>query len=87
MDQYSEKKVLRTLYMLNHKLKGCWLFLLPLPDYRSVMEVLFSVKIFAVEFSPDLCVLRSHESKKVVFGNWSVRMGICMPARVYVTAR
>ena len=51
--------------------------LLPLPYYRKVMEVLFSVKIFDVEFSPDLNVLRSPESKKVVFGNWSVRMYVC----------
>ena len=29
-------------------------FLLPLPYYRKVIEVLFSVKIFTVEFSPDL---------------------------------
>ena len=48
--------------------------LLPLPYYRKVMEVLFSVKIFDVEFSPDLNVLRSPESKKVVFGNFSVGM-------------
>ena len=44
-------------------------FLLPLPYYRTVMEVLFSAKIFDVEFSPDLYVLRSPESKNVVFGN------------------
>ena len=49
-----------------------------LPDYRQVMEVLFSVKIFDVEFSHDLYVLRSPESKKVVFGNWSVRMYVCV---------
>ena len=54
------------------------LFLLPLPYYRKVMEVLFSVKIFDVEFSPDIHVLRSPESKKVVFGNWSVRMYVCV---------
>ena len=53
-------------------------FLLPLPYYRKVMEVLFSVKIFDVEFSPDLYVLRSPESKKVVSGNWSVRMYVCV---------
>ena len=46
--------------------------------YRKVMEVLFSVKIFDVEFSPDLYVFRSPESKKVVFGIWSVRMYVCM---------
>ena len=48
-----------------------------------LMEVLFSVKIFDVEFSPDLYVLRSPEYKKVVFGNWSVRMYV----GVGVTAR
>ena len=53
-------------------------FLLPLPYYRKVMEVLFSVKIFDGEFSPDLYVLRSPESKKVVFENWSVRMYVCV---------
>ena len=42
------------------------------------MEVLF--KISDVEFSPDLYVLRSPESKKVVFRNWSVRMYV----RIYV---
>ena len=53
-------------------------FLLPLPYYHKVMEVLCSVKIFDVEFSPDLYVLRSPESKNVVFGNWSVRMYVCV---------
>ena len=53
-----------------------------LPYYRKVMEVLFSVKIFDVEFSPDLYVLRSPESKKVAFGNWSVRMYVCACVRV-----
>ena len=44
------------------------------------VKVLFSVKIFDVEFSPDLYALRSIEYKKVVgFENWSVR--------AYVTAR
>ena len=62
-----------------------FLFLLPLPYYRKVMEVLFSVKIFDVEFSPDLYVLMSPESKKVVFGNWSVSMYVCVC--VCVTAR
>ena len=48
------------------------------PYGSMVMEVLFSVKIFDVEFSPVLYVLRSPESKKVVFGNWSVRMYVCV---------
>ena len=39
-------------------------FLLPLPYYRKVMEVLFSVKIFDVEFTPDLYVVRFPESQK-----------------------
>ena len=52
-------------------------FLFPLPDYHQAMEVLFSVKIFDVVFSPDLYVLRSSEFKKVVFVNWSVRMCVC----------
>ena len=34
-------------------------FLLSLFDYRWEMKALFSVKIFNVEFSPDLYVLRS----------------------------
>ena len=42
------------------------------------MKALFTVKIFDVEFSPNLYVLRSPESekkkKKTVFGSWSVRM-------------
>ena len=42
------------------------------------MEELFSVKIFDAEFLPDLYVLRSPESEKVVFGNWSVRMYVCV---------
>ena len=50
-----------------------------MPDYRLVMEVLFSVKIFDNEFSLDLYALKSSESKKVVLENWSVR--------VYVTVR
>ena len=44
------------------------------------MEALFSVKIFDVEFSLDLYVLRSPETKKVVLGNWSVRMRVCVTA-------
>ena len=43
--------------------------LFPLPDYCKLMKVLFSIKIFNVEFSPELYVLRSTESKKVFFGN------------------
>ena len=49
-------------------------FLLKLPDYSQVMEVLLSVKTFDVEFSSDLYVMRSPESKKVDFGDWSVRL-------------
>ena len=48
------------------------------------MEVLLSNKICDAEFSPDLYVLRSTESKNVVFGNWSVRMYVCMYVCVYV---
>ena len=51
------------------------------------MEVLFSVKILDVDFLPDLYVLRSPETKKVVFENWSVRMYVCVRVRMYVTAR
>ena len=51
------------------------------------MQVLFSVKTFDVEFLPDLYVLRPPESKKVFFGNWSVRMNVCGCVRTYVTAR
>ena len=54
-------------------------FLLPLAYCRKVMEVLFSVKIFDVEFPPDLYVLRSTESKKVVFGQ-CVRVYVCVSA-------
>ena len=69
--RFLNSSVMTDMFMTNH-------FLLPLPYYRKVMEVLFSVKIFDVEFSPDLYVLRSPESKKVVFGNWSVRMYVCV---------
>ena len=70
----------------NLKFKIIWLevnsiyftFLLPLPYYREVMEVLFSVKIFDIEYKPDLYVLRSPQSKKVVFGNLSVRLYACV---------
>ena len=59
-------------------------FLLPIPYYSKVMEVLFSVKIFDVEFSPDLYILKSPQFKKVVFGNWSVRMCACVCVRMCV---
>ena len=52
--------------------------LLPLHVGSKLMEVLFSVRIFDVEFSSDLYVLRSPNSKKVAFGNWSVRMYVCV---------
>ena len=42
------------------------------------MEILFSVKSFDIELPPDLYVLRSPESKKVVFGNWSMHMCVCV---------
>ena len=41
------------------------------------MDVLFSVKIFDDEFSPNLNILTSPESKKVVFGKWFVSMCVC----------
>ena len=44
---------------------------------RKVMAIKFSVKIFDIEFSADLYILRSPESKKVVLGNWSIRMYVC----------
>ena len=56
-------------------------FLLSLFDYRWEMKALFSVKIFNVEFSPDLYVLRTSESKKEVFGNRSARMYVCLIVR------
>ena len=62
-------------------------FLFPLPYYRKVMEVLFSVKIFDVEFLPDLYVLKSPESKKVVFRNSSVRMYVRVRVCVCVCVR
>ena len=46
------------------------------------MKVLFSIKIVDVKFLPDLYVLRSSDSKKVVFGNWSVRMYVCVCMRL-----
>ena len=63
------------IYLFLYKFLG---FLLLLPDYHQVMEVQFSVKIFDVRFSSDLYILKSPEYKKVVFGNWSVRMCVCM---------
>ena len=48
---------------------------------------MFSVKIFKSEFSPDLYVLRSHESKSVVFGNrsrlTSICLCVCVSVRLY----
>ena len=52
-------------------------FLLPLSYYCKVMEALFPIKIFDVEFLPNLYVLKSSKSKKVVFGNLSVHMYVC----------
>ena len=40
------------------------------------MEQLFSVKVFDVEFSPDVYILKYPESKKEVFGNWSVHISV-----------
>ena len=70
------KCILVTALMKNKNVAKV-LFLLPLPDYRYAMDVLFSVKIFDIEFSPDLHVLRSPESKKTGF--WKL---VC--AYVYV---
>ena len=47
-------------------------FLLLLSEYRKVIEVLHSAKIFDIEFPPDLYVRRSSQSKSVVFENRSV---------------
>ena len=44
-------------------------------------------QIFDAEFLPDIQVLKSPESKKVVFGNWSARMYVCVCVCVCVTAR
>ena len=60
--------------MIDHVIK----LLLPSPYYRKVMEVLFSVKIFYVEFSPDLYVLNPPELKK-----WFLETGLC----VYILRR
>ena len=43
----------------------------------NFLVVSFSVKIFDIEFSPDLYVLKSLEPQKVVFENWSKRMYVC----------
>ena len=51
---------------------------LPLPNYRSVMEVLHSIKIFDAKFLPHFYVLKSCESKKVVFECWSLHMCVCV---------
>ena len=45
---------------------------------QYVIEVLLSVKICDIEFSPDLYVLGSFESKKVVFENYSVSVCVCV---------
>ena len=53
--------------------------LLPLPDFLWVMEALYLVKTFNIEFSPDVHVLRHPESKKkMVFENWSVPTYVCV---------
>ena len=49
-------------------------FLVPVTDYYYVMEILYSAKIFDIEFLPDLYVFGSSEPKKVVLENLSVRM-------------
>ena len=77
------KCILVTALMKNKNVAKV-LFLLPLPDYRYAMDVLFSVKIFDIEFSPDLHVLRSPESKKVVL---EIGLCVCICVHVYVTAR
>ena len=52
--------------------------------FTSVTQILLGnesivfVKFFYVEFSPDLYVLKSSESEKVFFGNWSVRIYVCI---------
>ena len=52
-------------------------FLLSLPTTVRETEILFEIKIFDVEFLPDLYVLRSPGSKKVVYGNWPVCICAC----------
>ena len=47
------------------------------------MEVLYSVKIFDIEFSPGLYVLMSHELKKMVLENWPVLMCRCVCVTVW----
>ena len=51
------------------------------------MDLSFLVKIFDAEFSLNLYVLRSLESEKVVFGNWSVRMWVCASDCVRIIQR
>ena len=46
--------------------------------HLPVIFALFSIKFFDVEFSPNPYVLRSPESKKLDFGNWSVCMYVCV---------
>ena len=48
------------------------------------MEVLFSVKILDIEFSPDLYFLRSPKCKKEVSGNWSLRMYVWLQGEYLV---
>ena len=55
-----------------------YVFLLPLPDCRNVMEALISTEIFDIEFSPELHVLKFVESKKVFFKNLSVRIYVTL---------
>ena len=43
------------------------------------MEVLYLVKIFDIEFSPNLRALRSSESRK-----WFLKIGLCVLVCVYV---
>ena len=52
-----------------------------------IMEVLFSVKIFDIEFSPDLHILRFPECKNGDFENWSVRMRVHVYICVCVAIR
>ena len=53
---------------------GLTVFLLPSPNYHYGIEILFSVKISYIDFSPDLYTLRSPESKK----DGVLKIGICV---------
>ena len=64
--------------MFYFALSFVYAFLLTLPYYRKLKEVLLSVTIFDVEFLPDLYILRSPESKKMLSGNGSQRMYLCV---------